>query len=150
MGVVAEHVVRAGPLPGERLTGGSGMPAPDLVGGGPEHAGRLLDGAERIAGLGVWSVDLEANESHFSDGLRKLCGLPNPCTIVEALDLVHPEDRAALSEFRARLVSPDEPTPVEVEVRDAAGERIFQVRGQAEFDAAGHVVRTTGTVQDVT
>jgi diguanylate cyclase (GGDEF)-like protein/PAS domain S-box-containing protein len=153
--VVAEHVVRAGPLSGERLTGGSALPVDtgpqvELVATSPEYAVRLLDGAERVAELGVWSVDVEANRAYFSEGLRRLCGLPDDCTISDVLKLVFPDDQAVLDEFRARLATGREPGPYEAEVRDPAGERIFQIRAQSEVSAEGRLVRATGTVQDVT
>ena len=153
--MVAEHVVRAGPLSGERLTGGSALPVDtgpqvELVATSPEYAVRLLDGAERVAELGVWSVDVEANRAYFSEGLRRLCGLPDDCTISDVLKLVFPDDQAVLDEFRARLATGREPGPYEAEVRDPAGERIFQIRAQSEVSAEGRLVRATGTVQDVT
>jgi diguanylate cyclase (GGDEF)-like protein/PAS domain S-box-containing protein len=153
--VVAEHVLRAGPLPGERLTGGSllpedALPLVDVVMPSKEHAAQLLDGAERVAELGVWSVDIEANRAFFSDGLRKLCDLPDDCTVTEMMRLVFPDDQAVLGEFATRLVAGGESGPVEAEVRDRAGERVFQIRAQPEFDQDGNLLRATGTVQDVT
>ncbi|MFI7675342.1 EAL domain-containing protein [Actinophytocola sp. NPDC049390] len=155
MGVVAEHVVRAGPLPGERLTGDSTLPSDalplvDVVQPGEEHAVHLLDGAERIAELGVWSVDVEANRAYFSEGLRRLCGLPDDCTVTDVMGLVCPDDQAVLGEFRARLAVGSGPVPVEAEVRDPTGTRIFQIRAHTEVDQDGNLLRATGTVQDVT
>jgi diguanylate cyclase (GGDEF)-like protein/PAS domain S-box-containing protein len=153
--VVAEHVLRAGPLPGERLTGDSllpedALPLVDVVMPSKEHAAQLLDGAERVAELGVWSVDIEANRAFFSDGLRKLCDLPDDCTVTDMMRLVFPDDQAVLGEFATRLVAGGESGPVEAEVRDRAGERVFQIRAQPEFDQDGNLLRATGTVQDVT
>ena len=157
---MAEHVVRAGRLLGEPPTGDLAVPtSADSAGGAPlvdhvvtggDHAVELLAGVERIAELGVWSVDFAAGEAYFSEGLRGLCGLPPECTVTDALRLVHPADQTMLGVFRARLLSGDEPQPAEVEVRDAAGERTFQVRGHAEFGVGGALVRVQGTVQDVT
>ncbi|MGB3444280.1 MAG: EAL domain-containing protein [Actinophytocola sp.] len=152
---MAEHVVRAGPLPGERLTGGSALPSGpqprvDIVSTGQEHASQLLEGAERIAELGVWSIDLETKKAYFSDGVRRLCGLPDTCTVSDAMRLVFADDQAVLGEFRARLVTGAEPMPIEAELRDVTGERVFQIRAQGEFDQHGAMMRATGTVQDVT
>jgi diguanylate cyclase (GGDEF)-like protein/PAS domain S-box-containing protein len=155
MARVAEHVVRAGPLGGERPTGGSVLPADveplvEHVVTTPEKALELLDDVERIAQIGVWSVDFEARQAYFSDGMRRLCGIPDSCTVSEAIHLVFAEDQAVLGVFRARLVTGEDPLPGEVEVRDATGQRILQIRANPEFDAAGNLVRATGTVQDVT
>ncbi|MPZ79123.1 MAG: EAL domain-containing protein [Actinophytocola sp.] len=105
--------------------------------------------AEDLAELGLWSVDIEAGHAHFSAGLRVLCGLPDDCTVTDAIGMVHAEDHALLAEFRAGLHTPDG-QPAEIEVRDAAGRRTFQLRARSELDAAGRVVRVRGIVQDVT
>jgi diguanylate cyclase (GGDEF)-like protein/PAS domain S-box-containing protein len=154
-GVVAEHVVRAGRLFGELPTGDSALPAGveplvDNVVDDPERTAEMLAGAERIAQFGVWSVDVEAGSAYFSDGLRTLCGLPPACTVTEALRLIFPADQAVLGMLRARLVGGDDSRPVEVEVRDATGERIFQVRAHADFGTTGDLLRAHGTVQDIT
>lgn len=155
---MAEHVARAGPPLSEVRAGESGMPAlvppgiePSLVDHVSTDGTRRfpITDAEDLAELGVWSVDLEAGHAYFSDGLRVLCGLPDDCTVTDAIGLVHAEDHALLADFRACLDAPDG-RPAEVEVRDTTGRRIFQLRARAELDAAGRVVRVRGIVQDVT
>jgi diguanylate cyclase (GGDEF)-like protein/PAS domain S-box-containing protein len=154
---LAEHVLRADLPPGGVQAGELDAPAvatpsevPPLV----DHVvtdgsgGFPLVDAEDLARLGLWSVDLETGGVYFSDGLRELCGLPADCTVTEALDLVNADDRPALEAFRAGLYDPDGP-PAEIEVRDAGGERTFQIRARAETDDAGNVVRILGIVQDV-
>jgi diguanylate cyclase (GGDEF)-like protein/PAS domain S-box-containing protein len=104
--------------------------------------------AEDLARLGTWTVDLQAATISLSDGLLELCGLAPDCTITEALDLVHADDQALLATFREGLCDPDAP-PSEIEVRDASGERTFQLRARSEVGDAGEVVRVRGIVQDV-
>ncbi|HEY0454652.1 sensor domain-containing protein [Actinophytocola sp.] len=154
---MAEHVVRAG-LPFTEVRAGElGMPGLDRPGIARPTVDHVtndaswrfpLADAEDLAGLGVWSVDLEAGLAYFSDGLRALCGLPADCTVTDALTLVHAEDLARLGTFRVGLFDPAV-QPTEVEVRDASGERTFQIRARSEVDANGNVVRIRGTVQDV-
>lgn len=153
--MVAEHVLRAGRLYNEQPTGESvlprdGDPLVEAVATTPEHALELLAGVEKIAELGVWSIDLQAGAAYFSEGMRKMCDIPAKCTVSEAIRLVFQDDQAVLGVFRARLVTGAEPLPTEVEVRNPTGDRIYQVRAHPEFDAAGNIVRATGTVQDVT
>jgi diguanylate cyclase (GGDEF)-like protein/PAS domain S-box-containing protein len=153
--VVAEHVVPAGRLFDEQPTGETMLPAPgeplvEQVATTPEHALELLAGVERIAEIGVWSIDLAAGHAYFSEGLRTMCGIPQSCTVSEAMRLVFADDQTVLGVFRARLHAAVPPLPTEVEVRNATGDRIFQVRAHPEFDAAGNLVRATGTVQEVT
>jgi hypothetical protein len=158
-GVVAEHVLRAGPHPAAVRTGELAMPVvaanPAVpIAGEPPRVDVvtpvLLTDIEVLAQLGVWSVDVRAGRAYFSDGLRRLCGSPSGDTLSAAIDLVHPDDKPVLDLFRARLYSPTDDTPIEVELRDATGERDFRVRARSETDATGAVIRILGTVQDVT
>ncbi len=153
--MVAEHVVRAGPLYGERPTGDSVLPTEpepqvSTVAADQPPAAELLADAERIAEFGVWSVDYAEGHAYFSPGLRKLCDLSDDCTVDDLRALVHPDDQAVLGVFQSRLVAGVEPLPAEVEVRDVTGTRVFQVRAEVEVDAAGMLLRAKGTVQDVT
>jgi diguanylate cyclase (GGDEF)-like protein/PAS domain S-box-containing protein len=153
--VLAEHVVRAGRLHSEQPTGESMLPngkdpLVDTVAQTPEHALELLAGVEKIAEIGIWGVDLEAGTAYFSEGLRKMCDIPPKCTVSEAIRMVFADDQTVLGVFNARLIAGEDPLPTEVEVRNPAGDRIYQVRARPEFDDDGHIVRATGTVQDVT
>ncbi|WP_260194083.1 sensor domain-containing protein [Actinophytocola gossypii] len=156
---MAEHVLRAGPHPAAVRTGELAMPAVAAnsavpVTGEPPRADVvtpvLLTDIEELAQLGVWSIDVRAGRAYFSDGLRRLCGSPTGDTLSAAIELVHPDDKPVLDLFRARLYSPTDDAPIEVELRDATGERDFRVRARSETDATGAVVRILGTVQDVT
>ncbi|HEX2132947.1 MAG TPA: EAL domain-containing protein [Actinophytocola sp.] len=156
---MAEHVLRAGPHPAAVRTGELAMPAAGAnsavsVTGEPPRVDAvtpvLLADIEELAQLGVWTVDVRAGRVYFSDGLRRLCGSPPGDTVSAAIELVHPDDRPMLDLFRTRLYSPTDESPIEVEVRDAGGDRTFRVRARSETDATGAVVRILGTVQDVT
>ncbi|MFL6144485.1 MAG: EAL domain-containing protein [Labedaea sp.] len=161
---MAEHVVRAElPLDGAR-SGEFGMAddhAPDAAdrvpGGGqaspqedPVVERALLLDAQRLARLGSWSTDTRTGRTYLSAGLRRLIGLPASTSAEDALGLIHPEDLPALDLFRKSLHAPGNDRPVELEVHDTTGKFTFLVRGQAERDAGGAVVRVHGTVQDVT
>ena len=152
---MAEHVVRAGRLYSEQPVGDAVLPigtdpVVETVAATPENALDLLADVEKIAQIGVWSVDRVAGTAYFSEGLRRICDLPPKCTVSEAMRLVFQDDQAVLGVFRARLFNGQEPLPAEVEVRNTTGDRIYQVRAHPEFDAAGNLLRATGTVQDVT
>ncbi len=115
-----------------------------------DGSGRFpLEDAEDLAGLGLWSVELETGTVYFSTGLRELCGLTEDCTLSQALAMVHADDQERLESFRSRLHDQDAP-PAELEVRDASGERTLQICGRSEVDDSGTVVRILGIVQDVT
>jgi diguanylate cyclase (GGDEF)-like protein/PAS domain S-box-containing protein len=158
---VAEHVVRAG-LPGVAMPP-SGLDvdtgrilAPDLVepvGIGladPAVERALLLEAQRIARLGSWTFDVASGLGYLSDGLCRLCGLSPSGTLDDLMALVHPDDSAALDKFRARLHRQRSSQPIELEVRDQAGDRIYLVRARTERDVDGNPMRVHGTVQDFT
>ncbi|MGH3877787.1 MAG: sensor domain-containing protein [Actinophytocola sp.] len=155
---MAEHVLRAG-LPlggvsaGELAAPGFATPSDvpplvDRVAAGQSWDFPLAD-AEDLGRLGLWSVDLEGGAVHFSDGLRELCGIPEDCTVTDVLNMVHPDDKELLGRFRTSIYDPAAP-PVEIEVRDASGERAFQIRARSDVDDKGAVVRIRGIVQEVT
>ena len=157
MALVAEHVLRAG-LPlggvpaGELAMPGLATPSDvpplvDRVGG--ENWDFPLADAEDLGGLGLWSVDLEAGAVYFSDGLRELCEIPEDSTVTDVINMVHPDDKELLGRFRTSIYDPAAP-PAEIEVRDASGERTFQIRSRTDVDDAGAVVRIRGIVQEVT
>src|SRR6478735_2031104 len=109
--------------------------------------------AHRIARLGSWWWDVEADEIYASDALRALYGLEAssfPATYEQFLDAVHPEDRphvdAAVSVART---SPQEFVFVG---RIGAGDDWVWTRGRgvSTADDAGRVVAMSGTHQDIT
>ena len=89
MALVAEHVLRAGPPLGGVQAGELAVPALATPSDVPPLVDRVvtdpswgfpLAEAEDLAGLGLWSVDLESGRSTSPTGLRELCGLPPDCT----------------------------------------------------------------------
>jgi len=114
----------------------------------------LLAGAERLAGLGSWELDVASGRVTWSDQMHELLGvrhgdLPPALTAFDAV--VHPQDlpgmrrslRSALAdgrEFRVdfRVVRPD------------GGVRHVQGYGQVHRDPDGAAVVAQGTALDVT
>lgn len=109
--------------------------------------------AHRIARLGSWWWDLDADEIYASDELRALYGLePSsfPAAYEQFIEAVHPEDRsqvdAAVAEART---SPQEFVFV---ARVSAGDGWVWTRGRgvSTADEQGRVVAMSGTHQDIT
>jgi PAS domain S-box-containing protein len=113
---------------------------------------RLLSEAERVAGIGVWDWQVEADTSYLSTGLCTIFGVPDGETLTfeQLLALIAPEDRdwyadrvreavdrGAVFEAEYRLVRPDG--------RDA----IVWERGNPVV-VDGRTVRMFGTVKDIT
>jgi diguanylate cyclase (GGDEF)-like protein/PAS domain S-box-containing protein len=154
---VADHVVRAEPPLDEERPGQSGMTAAASAAfstqapyDDPVVERALLVEAERLARLGSFSTDLRTEKTYLSPGLRRLIGIPADCPVQDALARMHPDDRPVLEEFREALRSAPPGKAVETELHDSTGKRTYLVRGEAERDADGVVVRVYGTVQDVT
>jgi PAS domain S-box-containing protein len=114
---------------------------------------RQLAEAHRIAGLGSWELDLEAERLEWSEEVFRIFGVADSDfkhTTETFYEHVHPEDvefvrqliRAAITEgypfsVRHRIVRPD-------------GEvRVVQEEAVVIRDEHGHAVRMRGTVQDI-
>ena len=114
--------------------------------------------AARIAKLGHWTWDeVERQFTHVSDELAEIHG----CSVVEMLErhgtidgylqLVHPDDREKHAQFEAQL--PAEAGSYEHEYRILRADGIVrQIREVAEIevDKRGQLLRTVGTLQDIT
>ncbi|GAA4419908.1 hypothetical protein GCM10023148_19410 [Actinokineospora soli] len=155
---MAEHVVRGGlprvAVPATGFDAGGPAPTPEVVqpavvdyDDDPAAERALLLEAQRIAKLGSWMLDLGSGELYLSEGLRTVAGLTGPTTIADLVDLVFPGDRDRLADFRARLAAHRSTQPIEVELRDPTGDRVFLVRARMIRDQRE---RIHGTVQDVT
>ncbi|MGH3858704.1 sensor domain-containing protein [Actinokineospora sp.] len=159
---MAEHVVRVG-VPGAVMPAGAldvdtgrilapGLgesSAADVLADVVAERTLLLE-AQRIARLGSWTFDMASGLGYLSDGLCRLCGLSPRATLDELLALVHPDDQPAVARFRSRLCRYRSAQPIELEVRDLAGERTYLVRARTECDAVGKPSKVHGTVQDFT
>ncbi|HLT28041.1 MAG TPA: EAL domain-containing protein [Zeimonas sp.] len=109
---------------------------------------------ERLAGLGSWIHDLQANTLHWSEGAFRLFGIdpasgvPAPKTL---LAHIHPADQERWREAHRRAIKAGR--EVRVEFRWMRPNReVIWVRslGHPEYDARGELVRMTGIVQDIT
>ncbi|THH39125.1 transporter substrate-binding domain-containing protein [Aliishimia ponticola] len=109
--------------------------------------------AQLIAKIGDWEVD-EAGRSVWSEQMRNLSGLPTP-EWPEGYDSylahVHPDDREHVN--RVRQVALERKTTGEVShryIRPDGEERIFNSIVEFQWGAEDQLLRTTGTVQDIT
>ncbi|MGW5052932.1 EAL domain-containing protein [Actinokineospora sp. NPDC004072] len=155
---MAEHVVRGGlprvAVPATGYDAGGPAKSPQVVqpavvdlDDDPAAERALLLEAQRIAKLGSWMLDLESGELYLSEGLRTLAGLTGAASLDQLVDMVFPGDRDRLADFRAKLAGHRSTHPIEVELRDVTGERVYLVRARMVRDEHE---RIHGTVQDVT
>jgi two-component system sensor kinase FixL len=112
-----------------------------------------LDLAADAANLGVWLLDIEGNEMRATDHWRMLFGFAK----FERLDLekywdrLHPEDREAVREARARAIQGGGRYETEYRVVLPDGMiRWISSRGRVEFNEAGKPLLVRGVSFDVT
>jgi len=109
--------------------------------------------AQRIARIGSWEWEPQTGEVRLSRELYHLHGLEPYVKYEEAsemLELVHPDDRKALTEWFARIM--DGQTD-ELEYRQVGADgavKYLLIRGNVTRDDSGAVVLLQGTVQDIT
>jgi PAS domain S-box-containing protein len=114
----------------------------------------MLNEAQRIARVGSWTLDVRTGDLIWSDEVFHLFEIdPNrfSATYDAFLDLIHPDDRDAVSQAYADSLVMRQPYDITHRLRMSDG-RIKWVheKGLSEFDATGKPLRSHGTVQDVT
>ncbi|NIC40272.1 PAS domain S-box protein, partial [Aquabacterium sp. A08] len=117
------------------------------------HSLEQLRGAERIARLGHWELDLATQQVRWSPQVYRIHELPpssDPLPLDAALALVHPDDVAGVRE-RLRACQHGEPYETESRLLMPDGRiKHLHLRGELDCDDQGQPVRVRGTLQDVT
>ena len=113
-----------------------------------------LEEAQRIAHVGHWDFDLDADRFNWSDETCRIFGLrPHEIKITFGVlkDLVHPEDWESITQARMNALCGSQPYDVEYRVVRPDGElRFVHSRGDVTRDESGRPRYMFGTVQDVT
>ena len=123
-------------------------------------AEKLLESEERLretleaAEVGTWEWDIARNEVTWSPNIERIFGIAAGTfagTYEAWLDLVHPEDRAAIAQEVERAVRTLTPYDVEVRVLRGDGSVGWQAaRGHVTGDIDGRATRMHGVVLDIT
>ncbi|GGM08771.1 GGDEF domain-containing protein [Nakamurella endophytica] len=115
---------------------------------------RILRAAQELARVGDWSWDLRTGHMYWSEQVHRLVGLDpatSPADFDRYMSMVVDEDRDSSRTHVLRAAETGEDIELEHRVLRADGSvREMSVRGLAERDAAGTVVKLTGSIQDVT
>jgi PAS domain S-box-containing protein len=114
----------------------------------------LLAGAQQMAHLGSWYLDLTSGAFDWSDEHYRIFGFEPrepPVTLDRAWDRVHPDDRARVQALFDRAIRDRRPYECIFRlILDDGSVRIVQSRGRPAFDEGGELVRMAGTIQDIT
>jgi PAS domain S-box-containing protein len=110
--------------------------------------------AQRIVQIGSWELDIASNLLTWSDEAYRIFEIDRAefgASYEAFLDLVHPEDRAAVDRAYSRSLETRAPYQIVHRLRMPDG-RIKHVeeRCETQFAADGAALRSRGTVQDVT
>lgn len=113
-----------------------------------------LKAAQRVARVGSWELDVETYRLSWSDEMYRIRGFnrdrgePTFSDVIAAID---PEDRPEYQEAIARAISCGEAFGLEQRQWRPDGQFIYlDVRGEAQFDHRGQIVKIFGTVLDIT
>jgi PAS domain S-box-containing protein len=121
-------------------------------------AAPLLALAEELARMGSWVFDLASHETHWSEGMYRILGLPPSearRTEEEVFEYVHPEDRERMQRLLAEVTTHPEAVPkagVEHAVRMLRADgavRELRAVGRVDHDEA-QSASWIGSVHDVT
>ena len=117
---------------------------------------RRLNRAEEIAHLGSWELDLAKNRLTWSDEVYRIFGLAPQgfrASYEAFLEIVHPDDRAAVDEAYSSSVR-DGKDGYEIEhriIRASSGEiRIVHEKCEHFRNESGQIMRSGGMVHDIT
>jgi PAS domain S-box-containing protein len=103
---------------------------------------------------GIWDWNILTHEDYLSPRWKEILGYRDEEIAnldSSFFDLVHPEDRASVSEAITRHLEKNEPYRVELRMRHKDGSyRWILARGEALRDAAGRAVRMAGSISDIT
>jgi diguanylate cyclase (GGDEF)-like protein/PAS domain S-box-containing protein len=111
---------------------------------------RLVE-AQRMARIGSWTLDPRTGHTYRSEVLLEIYEQLGGARDDESfLPVVHEPDRLLMTEMRDKLLAAQTDEPLEVEIRDTIGERVYICRARAELGPNGKVTQLLGTTQDVT
>ncbi len=113
-----------------------------------------LRNAQRIAGVGSWSMDPATGDVHWSAELYRIFGLPANQTVPKFEDqecFFPAREWERISEAVTQLLDHAQSYELDVQILSADGDIRWAVaRGEPIFNKSGKVVRLVGTLQEVT
>ena len=118
------------------------------------HQNTLLNEAQRIAHLGFWEASGESDDLSWSDEVYRIFGEPVQSftpTFTRFLDYVHPDDRDSLTQTYYGSIENQKAYSIRHRILLKDGTlRWVEERGNHTVGSDGEVLRTVGTVYDIT
>ena len=115
---------------------------------------QALAEAQRLAAIGSWDWDVQADTVAWSDEMYRIVGVERDRFEIgfdSYLALMHPDDRELLRREIETALRTTEPFRFQHRVIQPSGEvRTIDSRGRVALDDDGRVVRMLGTGQDIT
>lgn len=108
--------------------------------------------ATRVARMGAWQVEVPTMQTTWSTDLQAIYEAPPGyvITVEGSLAFYTPESQVELRKLYGECLAHGVPFDTELDVITGSGRPIsVRVMGEAVRDAAGHIVRVQGAVQDV-
>ena len=119
-----------------------------------ETLNQRLQVAQRMARIGNWELDLATNQLWWSDEIYRILGMDPArfkATYEAFLSTIHPDDRAMVDRAYQQAVAKGVPYEITHRILTPDGElKYVHERSEEVRDAQGQVIRSQGTVQDVT
>jgi len=110
--------------------------------------------AQRLAHLGSWDFDIEANKMAWSEELFRIFGVSrtrHQPTIDDFWTLAHPEDRRTVEAALARSVTIGTEFDFELRIlRSDGSERVIHSQARIHLNELARPVRMVGSVLDIT
>ena len=111
--------------------------------------------AQRIADIGSWEIDLDANEGYWTEQVFRILGYSKPrglkVSFQRFLSHVHPDDLARAASDYSNCVSKGLPMKTDLRVlRKDEKIRQVEIQGKPVKSESGNTVKIVGTIQDIT
>jgi PAS domain S-box-containing protein len=119
-----------------------------------QQSNARLEEAQRVARIGHYEFNPDANRVTWSAELCRIWGIPEtkgPIEMTLVFELIHPEDREHAARTIEEIISNGAHLKTEHRIVRPDGEvRFLQVLGTVKRDASGHAYELFGTCQDIT
>ena len=110
------------------------------------------DRAEKMAALGLWEMDLQARDLHFSNGAFRVFGLPaseGEPSFAEFVQNIHPDDRKRWNSVHRRAIKRNAEVKLEYRIALEDGSERWLRSVARVVRTRGASPRLQGTVQDI-